>query len=242
MNVSTNPPSPEPEDLQFDQVEHAEPPAPLTCAGCGNPITATYFEVNGQVTCPVCRRALEAQLSAGTSAGRFLRAAALGLLAAGAGFGIYFTILKLTGYELSLVSILVGVMVGAAVKRGSQGRGGWRYQVLAVFLTYSAIVSTYVPFVVEGFRERAQAEADSTARADSATRTAAAPTAGEMVVGLAAFVVLIYAVPFLAGLENILGLFIIGIGLYFAWKTAARTALTVTGPYRLGAAPAAPAP
>lgn len=237
MNVSTNPPAPEPDGLQFDHVEPAEAPAPLTCAMCGNEIAGTYFEVNGQVTCPACRRAVEAQLSAGTSAGRFLRATALGLLAAGAGFGIYFTILKLTGYELSLVSIIVGVMVGAAVKRGSQGRGGWRYQVLAVFLTYSAIVSTYVPFVVEGFRERAraEAEADSTASAEAA---AAAPSAAEIVVGLAAFVVLIYAVPFLAGLENLLGLFIIGIGLYFAWKTAARTTLTVTGPYRLGAAPA----
>jgi hypothetical protein len=177
-----------------------------------------------------------------------------GLLAAGAGFGIYYAIAKLTGMEFSIIAIVVGVMVGAAVKRGSNGRGGWRYQLLAVFLTYTAIVSTYVPFVIEGLREGSQTATDSAAVRDSApgalrrsgdtvTIAAAAPadsaatvTAGQAAVGLMMLTGLFLALPFLAGFENIMGLVIIAIGLYAAWSTAGRTALKITGPYRLGAA------
>jgi hypothetical protein len=44
--------------------------------------------------------------------------------------------------------------VGVAVRAGSYGRGGPRYQALAVFITYSAIVSTYVPLIVIGLKEK----------------------------------------------------------------------------------------
>ena len=49
-------------------------------------------------------------------------------------------------------------MVGRAVRNGTEGRGGRFYQFLAVFLTYSAIVLMYVPFVLEGFGKQAPNE------------------------------------------------------------------------------------
>ncbi len=55
--------------------------------------------------------------------------------------------LKLTGYEFGLIAILVGYAVGIAVRRGSSGRGGWPYQLLAVGLTYASIVGSYLPLV-----------------------------------------------------------------------------------------------
>lgn len=255
------PPDDPGDDLQFDQAEHTEERA-LACSECGEAIGQSYYEVNGHVTCERCRVSIEERLRAGSSAGRFARATALGLLAAGAGFGIYYGIAKLTDMEFSLIAIVVGVMVGAAVKRGSNGRGGWRYQLLAVFLTYTAIVSSYVPLMIEQFRGQAQSASDSTAQADTIPRVTAAPvtgdtatsparlaadtlsapvTAGGFLLAVLLLVGFVYAVPFLGGVQNILGILIIGIGLYAAWKTTGRTVLTVTGPYRVGAAPASSA-
>ena len=44
------------------------------------------------------------------------------------------------------------------------------------------------------------------------------------------------ALPFLAGFENIIGIIIIGIGLWEAWKLNPRMQLEITGPYRVAAA------
>lgn len=55
--------------------------------------------------------------------------------------------------------------------------------------------------------------------------------------GLVAVVVLmglILAMPFLAGLENILGLIIIGFGLFEAWKINRKEEFSAAGPYRVG--------
>ena len=44
------------------------------------------------------------------------------------------------------------------------------------------------------------------------------------------------AAPFLAGYRNILGLFIIGLGLYEAWRLNRRPQLVLSGPHALKAA------
>ena len=50
------------------------------------------------------------------------------------------------GYPLGLIAVLVGWMVGKAVLAGSGNRGGRAFQVMAVALTYCAIVMSNVPF------------------------------------------------------------------------------------------------
>ena len=52
-----------------------------------------------------------------------------------------------------------------------------------------------------------------------------------MFVSLALFAVLILALPFLGGFANILGLVIIGIGVYEAWKINRRVPLVIAGPF-----------
>lgn len=75
------------------------------------------------------------------------------------------------------------------------------------------------------------------------TRTAAAEEAplgfGGMLFGLAALLLIACAAPFLAGLENIIGLVIIGIGMYEAWKLNRRLPLVITGPHAIVASGAA---
>jgi hypothetical protein len=190
------------------------------------------------------------------------KAAALGGLAAAAGTALYYAVSAITGYEFSLIAIVVGVFVGKAVRKGSGGRGGGGYQALAMFLTYASIVSAYIPPIVKQIASdashhatqkadaksaatNAAAPAEAQTRAASSTVPAPPPTPGRAVLGLLLAVVLLFALalaaPFLAGFQNIVGLIIIAIGLYEAWKMNKRVAIVVNGPYRVGAGPSAPA-
>ena len=246
-------------DLQFDRAEGAGgPAAEPQCAVCGQPIRDTYYEVNGRVVCARCRHQVEQQQAAGTSAGRFGKALVLGLAAAAAGTALYYAVLAISGYELSLIAIAVGWLVGTAVKKGSSGRGGWRYQALAMFLTYTSIVSSYVPLIIKEFSKQDQAivadesgdakqdgkdtasAAAVTATVAPATDTTAADDAEALqvspVVAIALAIGFVYALPFLAGLENILGLVIIAIGLYTAWTINKRQVLAIAGPFKVGQA------
>ncbi len=135
--------------LQFDAAEPTGSNEPLACTACGARIRGSYHEANGAVVCSGCRQAIERRLRGGSSVGRFTRALALGAGAALLGAAVYFGIALATGYELGLIAIVVGWLVGRAVNAGSRGRGGWRYQTLAIALTYSAIVVTYMPAAME---------------------------------------------------------------------------------------------
>jgi hypothetical protein len=244
--------------LRFDQP--AAGPGSPACARCQAAIAESYYEVNGHVVCSGCKAALE-RAPAGTGASRMVRATAFGLGGAALGAGIYYAILAATGYEIGLVAILVGWLVGRAVQKGSNGMGGWAYQTLAVGLTYLAIVSTYIPFI---FKSATEPDARSTAEAaaPASASTGAAPatdsvtvqpvaavtdssarpmTVGRFALGLVAVVAIAAVAPFLAGFENILGLVIIGFALFQAWKMNRRMPLAINGPYAVGRASGAPA-
>ena len=258
--------APEARPLQFDAAEPtpgAEEKATVSCAACSTQITTHYYQVNGAITCARCRHAAEQSLHSGSRGGRVGRALGLGLLAAIAGAGVYYAILAATGYEIGLVSIAVGWMVGIAVNRGSNGRGGRAYQLLAVGLTYAAIVSTYIPFIVKEFRDNPPVAAADSAAAVATTEGAAAPTLAQAETGaptaepatapagsatatdseertLAGFLIaclVLFAIaavsPVLAGFGNILGMLIIGFALWEAWRINRRAALEVSGPYRV---------
>ena len=239
--------------LQFDRVE-----APgLLCSACQRPLTETYFEANGQVVCPSCRNAIAAEWHRGGAAGRFAKALGFGVAAMIVCSILWYVVLKLTDSQWGILAIVVGLVVGGAVRKGSNGRGGWRYQALAIFLTYTAIVSSYVPFIIESMRESGEqvaeqpadsavgvtspaVRADSVAVADAASPSPAAVQLGVLavLVGLVALVAILYATPFLMGIENLIGLLIIGFALYEAWKLNRKTELTITGPYRVADAAA----
>jgi len=158
MATAENDPQPLAEELQFDRAEYttepeaANPPAP-TCAACKDPIQEVYFEANSRIVCARCRDRIEASLQGGSRLARAFKAFVFGSIAAAVGACLYFGILRLTGYELGLVSVVVGFMVGGAVKSGSGNRGGWFYQLLALFLTYSSIVAM---IALTGFVEAMQ--------------------------------------------------------------------------------------
>jgi hypothetical protein len=241
-----------PDNLQFERAE----PTPgastgtLACKTCGSVINDKYFVVNGHIVCDNCRRSLEATWDRGGAAGRFGKAVALGILATIGCAVLWYAVLALTDSQWGILAVVVGFVVGGAVRKGSNGRGGWRYQALAIFLTYTAIVSSYLPYMIKGARE----EASRISKAPVTASTAASPTdsaglvkqSAETAAGnshtpstlavIGAIIVAIaflYALPFVMGFQNLIGLLIIGFALYEAWKLNRRTELRVSGPHQV---------
>jgi hypothetical protein len=236
--------------LQFERAERAAA-AGLACTMCGQPLAASYFEVNGNVACQRCRNNVMAQWNRGSPAGRLGKALGLGLAAAVVGAGLYFGIEALTGYEFGLVAVVVGLLVGSAVRKGSDGRGGLRYQLLAIFLTYTAVVVTDSSMMARELSNEIRTRRDSVHAAGDTSAAPTVMTAGLMarpdsaaakqrqplgplavVVGLALLVVLAYAAPIMIGIASPIHLLIAGFALYEAWKLNKGAALRITGPYQ----------
>jgi hypothetical protein len=247
-------------ELQLERAEFTQDKAPAaTCRVCASNLGQSYYAVNGQPVCRTCCDRVRRDADRGTSLTRGLRASGAGALAALAGAILYYAILAITGYEFGLIAIVVGLMVGKAVNWGGGGRGGWRYQTVAVVLTYLAIVSAYVPPLFEAIRKSPTTAADRaaappsdmaadrsepaqvTAEPGSSTTSAPAerrPTIVQLVFGLALLAALACAAPFLAGIQNMMGLVIIGIGLFEAWKFNKPREWRITGPHAIAVTPA----
>ena len=159
-------PSIEPDMMQFDRAEFTTP-APSDgprCMSCQQAIVSEYYELGGKIFCDRCHESAEKWLRGGSRFVRLLKALVFGSVAAAIGATLYYAILRTTGYNIGLVAVVVGAMVGGAVRKGSGNRGGPFYQVLAVFLTYSAIVAMYVPLLFEEAVKSNQAENQNAAK------------------------------------------------------------------------------
>jgi len=248
----------EPSSLQFDRAEPSTGETEnFACAYCATPLRSYYYEINGKAACEACRYRVEQESTARPGTRGFLKAAAAGAVAAAAGCGLYYAVRELTGYEIGLVAIVVGFMVGGAVRWGTQRKGGRAYQLLAVFLTYMAISCTYLPLIFKTFKEMEEKKgkepaaqpASSSPAPSTASAAAAKPkpgeekiTAGEIVIALGALFLIAAAGPILAGIESPILLLIVGFGLWEAWKMNRRAELSITGPLQIGASGPAVAP
>src|ERR1017187_3476085 len=229
-------PPPSPQDLQF---QHAEPIAEASaaegsaaaCVVCKQPFGGSYYQAQGQqVVCPLCAERIRAGLQAAPGIS-LMRAALYGGGAALAGCGLYRLVAIVLHAEIGLIAILVGWMVGKAIRHASHGRGGRPQQVLAVVLTYFAITTSYIPVIPyqdARVRQTNNAPVSSSALAEARPR---------MSFGTAAlFLLVLTAVaPFLSltsGVSAWISLFIIFIGLQYAWKLTARREIVLTGPYQ----------
>lgn len=219
---SDNPtPSNPDSNIQFERAELLTPDAsPRTCAACHAAIRDSYYTSGGRLICTTCAGRILAQKPPEPGTKGLLRAALFGAGAALLGTIVYFGVLALSGYEIGLIAVGVGWLVGKAVRKGGNGCGGWKLQALAVGLTYCSIVGSYVPLAMKTI----------VARQGQSVMAAAD--------GLGLLLLFGYslAAPFLAGFRNILGLFIIGLGLYEAWRLNRRPELVLSGPHTLKAA------
>ena len=139
------------------------------------------------------------------------------------GMILYATFEILTGIIIGYASLAVGWMVGKAMIKGSNGVGGRRYQIAAVLLTYAAVSpgsDSEYGFTTPARRKHQQQQKASVRRAPNlATPVPRRPRArvgthwGCCADGLAS--------PFLDLSDlpgGLIGLFILFVGLKFAWQ------------------------
>ncbi len=125
----------------------------------------------------VCPRVRESRFRTGQQAPQPpspLRAALYGGAAALGGCAIYALVAIVLKAEIGLIAILVGYMVGKAIRHASHGRGGRPQQILAVLFTYFAITTSYIAVFVYHAVSDAKAKAIVTA-ATSRTGLTPAP-------------------------------------------------------------------
>jgi hypothetical protein len=205
------------EPIQFDRAEYVEV-SELTCKLCRQPLQHQYYDMGGSTLCSECRDKIEQGRSEDSGAHRFVRAAGFGLAAATLGAVVYALIVNLTGYQIGFMAVILGYVIGKSVWVGSFHRGGWRYQALAMVLTYVAICMEYLPQVLNAAHH-----------SYSAARIALA-----FAISLLAPVLILFG----EGLSGILGVVILGIGLYEAWKLNRSRGAAIAGPFPIS--PSAP--
>jgi hypothetical protein len=185
-----------------------------------------------------------------------LRTGFCGLAAAVAGAILYYAVIAITDLEIGLVAIAIGYMVGYGVRFGTGGRGGRRFQVMAILLTYFSVSLAYSVLVIRASVEQRQAQEASAA---SGTATPGETSAGQPnpaaartetdredglggLLGLGLLLGFFLALPVMVILDSLPGglisAAIIAFGMHQAWRMTVAPALTVTGPYRVGTATA----
>jgi hypothetical protein len=110
---------------------------------------------------------------------------------------MYSAFALLTGMEMSLIGIPVGLAVGQAMYHASGKRGGRRFQVLAVFLAYVALDVTYAPGMA-----------------------GVALKDGTTILTFAFFVFMTVVSPVTDAQNGLVGQFMVLAGMYLAWTLA----------------------
>jgi uncharacterized membrane protein len=255
MSLPPNNPVP-----QFATAEYAA--SGDTCKSCKQLIKGTYYRINGVLACERCTTQLQNQIPKDNHAA-FVRALLFGVGAAILGLILYAAFGIITGIEIGYVSLAVGWLVGKAMRKGSNGVGGRRYQIAAAVLTYAAVSMAAIPiYISQASKQKAtkpphaqtapsnapsnSTDADSS-RTAAGTSDNASESAGKPKINLFAALgvlgLLGLASPFLE-LQNpvsgAIGLVILFVGIRFAWQQTGAPKLDIVGPFQ-SRAPATPA-
>lgn len=240
--MSTTPP-------QFGTAEYKGATSGEQCKGCKQPISGSYYRVNGVMACEKCAQQIQAQAPKDTHAA-FVRGMLFGVGGTIAGLIVYSLFGIITGIVIGYVSLAVGWLVGKAIRMGSKGIGGRRYQIVAVAFTYAAVSMSAIPMgIAQYMKEKKQkvvvtqpqgnvnSPSASSGGATGKPVSGAATAKEKMSVGAAigALVFAGLASPFLELADEpggIIGLVILFVGMNIAWKLTAAPKLEVMGPFK----------
>jgi hypothetical protein len=192
------------------------------------------------VTCPSCAARIQAgqQAPPATALGR---AALYGAGAALAGAALYAAVAIFLNLQIGIIAIVVGIMVGKAVRAGAQGLGGRPQQILAVLLTYFAITTSYIPvFLYHVAKNPAILHRTATGVSPASASPQSTRAPRTWMVRAITLLLLFAAAPFFgltAGIGGLITLFIVFIGLQRAWRLTGRSEILVMGPYEAAPAP-----
>lgn len=231
------------------------------CAGCKKPLSDRYYRINGSLACDSCTQQIKLH-SPQDSHSNFVRGILFGIAGAIAGLIVYSAFAILTGIMIGYVALAVGWLVGTAMKKGSTGVGGRRYQIAAVGLTYAAVSLSAIPigisFYMKDKNPAAHASSGPASPSPSATspnspngevaEISEAPSSKPKPSAGTVFATLLFAglaSPFLelsSGFSGIIGLVILFVGIRIAWKITSAPPLEILGPFQVGAPSAPPVP
>lgn len=231
------------------------------CKRCGQSVGDTYYRISGNIACASCGEKAKLELPEDSHTA-FVRALLFGAGAAVVGLALYAGFAIATGLVIGYASLAVGFIIAKAMKAGSKGFGGRRYQIAAVVFTYLAVSMAAIPIgISQVIKQRhtgaqsqvqrstaddsdvTQQEADQPAEGSPVQRPVRRSVNWGSLIGSLLFAGI--ASPFLDlqdPIHGLIGLLILSVGLRIAWKMTdddpARHA--VVGPFRNAPAAAAP--
>jgi hypothetical protein len=233
------------------------------CKSCNQAISGTYYRINGSLACDRCTTQLQTQLPKDSHAA-FVRALTFGIGAAILGLIGYAAFTIITGIMIGYISLAVGWLIGKAMRTGSRGIGGRRYQIAAALFTYAAVSMAAIPIYFSQIsKNRATkppevktAPANPGAAADDADADDSASSSGGATparaskpkmnpftaLGLLALIGL--ASPFLElqdPFHGAIGLIILFVGIRFAWQQTGAPKIDIVGPFQSRAPTPSPA-
>jgi predicted lipid-binding transport protein (Tim44 family) len=248
---------------QFGTAEYAPKPGTDACKSCKQAIAGQYFRVNGSLACARCVDQLKNQIPKDTHA-LFVRGLAFGFGGAILGLILYSGFTIITGIVIGYVSLAVGWIIAKAIKIGSRGIGGRRYQVAAAAFTYAAVSMAAIPIyfsqVNKEEKKPAQTQPAPSANPGPATPTQDSPSvtsntpsqpasadkpAQSLLQALGVLVLIGLASPFLelqSPVHGAIGLVILFVGMNIAWRLAAGPKIEILGPFAVGVPASQPVP
>ena len=204
----------------FEKAEYEAAAPGLTnqehCVRCQRAITDRLFRLNGKPMCEPCASAAVGLPAEGASTA-FVKALAVGVGAAIVGCILYAVVEIATGWTIGYVAVAVGWLVGKGMKWGSEGRGGRPYQIAAGILTYLSVSFASLVIILHAAQKR---------------NPGGHIMLDERFAWFAAKYGLLSPVLELRdGLNGIIGLFILFIGIRTAWAMVAGSSYRITGPH-----------
>lgn len=234
---------------QFGTAEYAGISGTEHCSFCKQLISGRYYRVNSAMACSACgeRAQLEEPKDSHT---RYVRGLLFGIGAAILGLILYATFEIVTGLIIGYVSLAVGYIVAKAIKKGSRGAGGRKYQITAIVLTYAAVSLAAIPVYISVYAKTAKARHaavqqqtnDGLTDQDATSGTANQPRV-RLAAALLQLALLGLASPFLElasdPFHGLIGLVILAVGIRIAWRIAAGSETQIYGPFELASAASA---
>jgi len=229
---------------QFGTAEYLGSPGSDHCHFCQQPITGSYYRLNGAIACRGCAEKAQSELPQDSHA-NYVRGVFYGVGAAIAGLILYATFEIATGIIIGYASLAVGWMVGKAMMKGSNGHGGRRYQITAALLTYAAVSMAAIPIMIhyasqhkQHTSQQQQQLADEQRELEKETGRPQAPAPAKPRINLGkallSLALLGLASPFLEladPFHGAIGLIILFVGIRIAWQTTRETLPALDGPF-----------
>lgn len=240
---------------QFGTAEYPSAPGSDTCKSCKQTLTGLYYRINGSLACQHCTEQLKSQLPKDTHAA-YVRGLLFGIGGAIVGLIVYAGLAIATTIVIGYFSLAVGFIVGKAMKLGSGGIGGRRYQIAAALLTYAAVSMAAIPIGIAIFIkdkktqpparvQQSQPAPTPSGQVSTDAGTTDAPSSPSsskppihLGAALAGLLLLGLASPFLAlqdPFHGIIGLVILSVGIRIAVQLTAGPKLDILGPFTAGA-------